>query len=208
MKNKFFFLFFLVLGTGVAFSQKAYFADILEAANAGYFQYLEKIPVGKESDFGLKNRAEFALAKIGKPYQIFLPDKTFFSDSILTDMTYLVPANEWRVSLLVNGECRVMITVAKVNDLWKVVGIGAAGLANELREFEKENPSGYQYGMILRILPLDCEFLLNPSDTSFSTLKTYFLNSAHIAFDLSPDFEPSYSLQELLSFVKNKIENK
>jgi hypothetical protein len=189
------------------FAQEAIPKEISDAANSGYHQYLEKIPRGRESLYGFKNRDEFALAKIGKPYQIFLLTKEFYTVPIINNDNYLVPSDEWRVAVTVNNEYRVMVTVAKMNGRWETVGIGAAGLANDLGVFEKQHPSSARYGRILRVLQLDCEFLLIPPDPLQSGFKTYFLRSADIAFDQSQDDNTSYSLQQVLLMVKDKLGN-
>jgi hypothetical protein len=208
MKIKYGFLLLFILVSSVAFTQEEYIKEISDVANSGYHQYLEKIPQGRESLYGFKNRDEFALAKIGKPYQIFLLKKEFFTDSITTNVNYIVPSDEWRVTVMVNNEYRALVTVAKMNGILKVVGIGAAGLASDLGVFEKQHPSSIHYGRILRILQLDCEFLLILPDPLQSGFQTYFLRSADIAFDQSQDDHTSYSLYQVLLMIKNKIENK
>jgi len=95
-----------------------------------------------------------------------------------------------------------------MNGVWKVVGIGAAGLASELGTFEKKNPLINQNEMILRVLQLDCEFLLIPSDQGIKSFNAYFLKSATIVFDQPNDYQSSYPLNQVLTSIKNKFGNK
>ena len=208
MKTKILILFCFVLITSVGYSQDPTVKEITEIANSGFRQYLEKIPPGRESNYGFKNREEFGIAQIGKPYQILLLKKEFYVDSVLKNTDYLVPGSEWRVVIKVNNENRACVTVAKMNGIWKVVGIGAAGLASELGSFEKRHPSAPQKGKIVRVLSLDCEFILLPIDSIGKDIQTYFLKSADLVFDQSPDKETLFPLQQTLLMVKNKAGNK
>ena len=208
MKKSFTLVFFFILYNSVLFSQTDLSRDIVAAANEGYTAYLQKIPPGKETLFGFKNRDEFAIAKIGKPYQIFQLTKQFFTDTILTDENYVVPSGEWRVAIVTENENRVMVTVAKMEGNWKVVGIGAAGLASELESFEKLTNESGQGGKILRVLPLDCEFVFYTEDPLLKSAKLHFLKSANIAFDQSTNEQSAFSLKQLLVTIKEKIGNK
>jgi hypothetical protein len=208
MKRKIFFLMVIILCSEVVSAQKDYVKDIIDVANAGFSKYLEKIPQGQESLYGFRSRGEFAIAKVGKPYHIFLLRKEFFTDPVGSNDNYLIPTDEWRIPLTVENEFRVLITVAKMNGTWTVVGIGAAGLAGELGEFEKKNPSSDQSGTILRILQLDCEFLLIPSNQVNTDYSAYYLGSSSIVFNQPSDFQTSFPLRTVLMSVKDKFENK
>jgi hypothetical protein len=206
MKNRILLFLFLALGAGNGFGQGDQPADVVAVAKAGYAAYLEKIPGGQESFYGFSSRDEFSRAEIGKPYQILTLSREFFTEPATAGRNYIIPANEWRVSLTVNHQSLVMITVAKMNGVLEVVGIGAAGLAGELNQFEKSHPSSDPGGTILRVYQLDCEFLLMNSPDDPGSLRGYFLNSANIAFDRAKD-DFSWTLPEILSMVKSKLGN-
>ena len=208
MKTKFLLILSLTLCVGNIFAQfDNNVKDILAAANSGYANYIEKIPKGDELKYGFKDRNEFALAKIGKPYQIFTLNKEFFSDSILANKNYITSSNEWRISINVNNEPRVLITVAKMNGVWKVVGIGASGLANELGEFEKLYRSPNQWGMILRVYQMKCDFYVTSSDNYSINFKVFPLTSAKMILNKTNKVYSFFTLPQLLSFVKNEIKN-
>ena len=94
--------------------------EIIKVGNAGMKNYLEKIPVGNESLYGFNNRYEFENAVLSKPYQVVTVNKEFFNDNDITDKNYLMPTNEWRVPITLNGEYRVLLTVAKMNGELKI----------------------------------------------------------------------------------------
>jgi hypothetical protein len=132
---------------------------ISKAANTGLQEYLNKIPLGKESDFGFENRKEFGLAKAGTPYELVTLSKAFMSDKVLNDENYFAATNEWIVPVMVNGEGKTLVTVAKMNGTWKVVDLGGIGLAHELTQFEREHSLPVGYGRILKLQKPKCHFL-------------------------------------------------
>jgi hypothetical protein len=209
MKNKIIILLLLlfVINTKSSFTQENDFNEILATAVVGYKNLLEKIPKGYEYQFGFRNRDEFARARIGKPYQLFSLSNEFITDTKVENKDYLVPSPEWYVSIMVDNEFRVLITVSKIHGFWEVVGIGAAGLANELGEIDKNHPSINKWGIILRIHQLECDFLLMPQENDSKSFNAYFLTSAYIAMDKKVNTNSPYSLKQVLLSIKNKIDN-
>lgn len=184
---------------------------ILDTANSGYMNYLELIPSGQESFYGFTSRDEFAITKIGKPYQIYTLSQDFFADASLTDnKNYLIPTKEWRIPVTVNGENRTLVTVAVMNGKYTVVGIGGAGLSKELGEFEKNYPSANPEGKLLRVYQLECDFFLLPANSTTSEINAYPMASARMAFDKADSkmTAPFYSLSQALLLLKNNIYNK
>ncbi len=208
MKIKLLFFILLVMAAWSVFAQADISKEITATANAGFENYLQKIPLGEESFFGFKTREEFANVKIDKPYQIYTLNADFFNDTSLSEKNYLLATNEWRVALSVDNEFRVILTIAKVQDTWQVVSIGAAALAKELDGFEKKHISVNTSGMILRIYQMDCDFILSSPDNSLNNIKVYLPESAKIALNKTNEADLSYTLQQVLVLAKTKIENK
>lgn len=208
MKIKLLFLIFLFSCKVPLFAQSPSAQDIIEIAKAGSLHYLDKIPTGQETHYGFNNRNECKIAVPGIPFHVFILSTEFFSDTGLVNNNYLVPTDEWRVTLTVNDEPRVMITVAKVNGILQVAGIGASGLASELGAFGKKNPGMIRNGIILRVLNLDCEFLVIPGKKINNGSSTYFLKSSSIVFGQPNDHQTSFSLNHVLTLIKNKTANK
>jgi hypothetical protein len=203
MKPKLFLVILISFSSLFSYAQGDKVKIFLDAASAGFKEYLEKIPNGQEPFYGFNNRNEFALAKIGKPYQIFTLSKDFFADTNLSDKeNYLVATEEWRVSINVNGESRILLTVAKMNGVYQTVGIGASALAKELGEFEKKYSSPNLEGKLLRVYQLECDLFIT------SAFKVYPLTSAQIALGKTNKNMSSYSLLQALLVIKNNIDNK
>jgi hypothetical protein len=209
--KKLFAILIMLFAAIVIRAQEENVQEIIDTANSGYMSYLELIPTGQESFYGFKSRDEFAMTKIGKPYQIFTLSQDFFSDASLADSkNYLVPTKEWRIPVMVNGENRTLVTVAIMNGKYAVVGIGGTGLSKELEELEKNYPTANQEGKLLRVYQLECDFLLLPSDKSSSDINAYPMTSAKMAFYKADNkmTAPFYSLFQTLLLIKNNINNK
>lgn len=181
--------------------EKINIKDVVLAANKGLASYLEKIPKGKENWYGFKNRNEFAIAKLGKPYQITTLSKEFYTDKQLSSKNYVVPTGECRVPIIVNGQYRALLTVGFMNGVWKVVGLGAAGLAKDIGEFEKKYPSSNKSGTLLNIIDLQVDFILYTQNNS-SDLQAYPLSSARTAQFYSKEKNSLKTLSQILSVIK------
>jgi len=205
MKQKLLLLITMIVWFSGISAQTDNLNDLLATAQAGLAGYLEKIPPGRESLYGFKTRDEFLKAKPGKPYQIFSLSEEFYNDTLLTDQKYMVPTGEWRISVTVNNKPVVMLTVAKMKGVYEVVGIGAAGLANELGDFEKKHSPGNSPGRILRVHPLNCDFVVSSPDNEDKRLKIYPLHSAKMVLDRKCRRNAPYRLPKALSVIKAKV---
>ncbi|MCX6258479.1 MAG: hypothetical protein NTW49_11385 [Bacteroidia bacterium] len=195
------FVLFLLLNISPGFSQTDVVRDVIAASQAGLTGYLEKIPAGSESDYGFRNRDEFSLVKIGKAYRVCTLTKEFYSEKALSGENYLAVTDEWRVSITVNEEARVLLIVAKVNSHWKAVGIGAAIFAKELGEYEGKYSSPASDSKILRVYLPECDFFITSSENSPGEMKVYPLKSARLAIGNMAE-KPYYTLHEVLDYLK------
>jgi hypothetical protein len=84
--------------------------------------------------YGFLSQAEVASAQLGTPYPIFVLNNPGKSNQAVSVM------DEWDFPIMVNNAYRCMLTVAKMNDQWEAVGIGAAGFAASLQATEKSHP--------------------------------------------------------------------
>ena len=90
------------------------------------------------------------------------------------------------------------MTVSKIDNQWKVVKIGAKGLANELQMFNRDNTFSGELKMF-RVFQLQSDFLLTEGNI------VYPLTSAKKLLEIKLKENISYSLDDLLSLLKNKI---
>ena len=196
--NKFI-LFFLILGITNINAQTNQVSIISEVAKAELLDYLNKIPEGQEAMFGFNDRVEFLAAEIGHPYEMITLKKDFLKDkNLISDKNYLISTNNWRVPIVVTNEARALLTVSKIDNQWKVVKIGAKGLANELQVFNRNNTFIGELKMF-RVFQLQSDFLLTEGNI------VYPLTSARKLFEIKSKENISYSLDDILSLLKNKI---
>jgi hypothetical protein len=104
------------------------------AAQTGIIKYLNKIPAGKESDFGFDSREEFSEIVLGESLRVF-----YLADSALVKDTKspFISAKRWKIPLLVDGEFRCFLEIVFRNGEYKVVGIGLREVASYLGSFVK-----------------------------------------------------------------------
>lgn len=109
-----------------------------EAVYKGIEKYIEKIPTGKESDFGFNSTDEFERMVIGEPYQICILDENSFTESFQSDTFQLI--NRWSVPILIENEYRCFIDIVYDGNSFKAVGFGLHELADDLGIYEKSFP--------------------------------------------------------------------
>ena len=168
---------------------------ITTVANEELKSYLQKIPVGQEHMFGFNNRNEFSKSKIGVPYEVFTLTANFFdNEKIEKGQNYIISTGNWRAPIVVGNEYKALLTVSKENNKWKVVKIGAKGLARELDKFE-QNHSSISDLKILRVFQLKVDFILTSQNA------IYPLTSASKGLLINSD--KAYSIYNILTLIKN-----
>ncbi len=120
--------------------------SLLQIATNQLPEILENMPVGRESDYGFHNRAEFVHAVVGLPYQEY---------AIKTQL----PTGYWRIPVVVNGEHRAMLRYGLMDGGWSWEGIGAHGLARELGEVEESLSQLPRSGKIIRDHQFVCDYV-------------------------------------------------
>ena len=124
--------------------------------------------------------------------------ENFFDDEkILKDKNYFISTGNWRVPVIVNNKYKALLTVAKENNKWRIVKIGAKGLAQELDRFEQNHPSNTDI-KILRVFQIKGDFILTSNNS------IYPLTSA--SKGLLVDVNNSYSIHNILSLIKDNYE--
>jgi hypothetical protein len=124
--------------------------------------WLAKIPEGREKDYGFSTREEFARATIGVPLRMATITPQAVLESGPAERGKVQIYDAWRAPVLVDGEYRLLLTVARIGPSLKVVEMGAANLAAELGHFRGEG-IGSKAGtstLLLRLFQLKCDFLL------------------------------------------------
>ncbi len=109
-------------------------SDIISAAQTGLPLFINAVK-DRWADFGFASSGEPTQAELGTPYQICVlsnPGKAYQA---------INSTDEWYFPVLVNGAYRCILTVAKLNDQWQAVSLGAAGFAAALQETEITHPS-------------------------------------------------------------------
>lgn len=139
-------------------------ASVQGTAMAGLQAYLEKIPAGRERDYGFIDRDEFRRASVGTPIQVFTINPDSMQERIDPGRNYMLPLNEWRVPVVVNGEFRSLLTVSMVDKTLKIFELGGELMAKELVESFVSDPKSRK--ALLRLYHFQCDFLVLDRDGS------------------------------------------
>jgi hypothetical protein len=129
-------------------------AEVAEVAAAGLRTWLDAIPASLRAEHGLRSADELALAVAGRPCPVLTLARQRPRELLATDL--------WRVPVLVRGEHRALLTVARIAGRAAVVEIGAARLAAQLGAIEQRlSPADTRRPRaLLRLFALRADLLL------------------------------------------------
>jgi len=163
--------------------------DIISVAQDQLPSLLESIPEGDEELFGFHNREEFDSADLDTPYRM----------SVIDENGSVVFLSTWRVPVTINNEFRALIDVRKEGNRFEISGLGAAGLAGELDELEKNVFGAHKWRLqesktLLRSYRKKADFVVFDADVS---LNRQNLKSSHSATRAYPLKSGRMALNEL-----------
>jgi len=165
--------------------------------------WLQKIPVGNESLYGFSDRSEFALARLGNPIEVFTVDFTDLQNYKNVNLE-LVSTHEWRVPVIVNGRCRVLLTVVE-SPVGKIVDLGGKVLATEIDQKAKVLGEKTSDLKLVRFFQVHSDFLLTmDAGLTADQLELIPMNSALVNLpELASLKEGSITLQNLAPIILN-----
>jgi len=194
---------------------------VIKTAQNDLQMMLNQIPAGQLEAFGFTSRAEFGLATIGKPYRMVGLSLDFYQGKMdwkvpnVTNGKYVTPfnnsvivsQNQWRVPVLVNGQQRMLLTVALNNGAYETVDMGAAGLAAELQEKSKTADPNSQF-CLFRIYPLEADFFVESSSSSFENAKFPPLYAATMSMPVLNEMKAPLTVYDIMPIIKNVLTNR
>lgn len=217
-------LFFAALILLCSYSRASYGqseAAVIKTAQNDLQTMLNQIPAGQLEAFGFNSRTEFTAATIGKPYRMlgFHPDfylgKMNWKGSMVVNGQYVTPfnndviiaQNQWRVPVLVNGQQRMLLTVALNNGVYETVDMGAAGLAAELQEKSKTADPNSHF-CLFRIYPIQADFFVEASGNLFENAKFTPLYAATMSMPALNETKAPLSVYDIMPIIKNALINR
>jgi hypothetical protein len=190
-----------------AFPQNVSDTELRSAVQAQLASFLEKVPAGREADYGFHARQEFTQIVVGNPYQVYTVEPESLIRGTADLSTYVHPVREYQVPLLVGGEFRALVTVAPVSGRWKLVEFGGAGLARVLGAFDTSIPKT-QAGrkVILRIYQLQTDYLvlIDPSRLIGESI-VYGIGPAASAMETLSPTDEGYHLGQLMPILRGEL---
>lgn len=197
----------------------------MEAENA-LPAYLDAIPRNEEINYGFNSRSEFLQAQIGEPYQVYTISTQNIKNHNKDGKELLKTTGEYRYPVIVNGEYRALLTLAKTKDGWKAVDFGAARLAEELENHEVESigsrarktdgQASKSIKILLRLYEKNCDFIsIGQQNEEHDHIEFIPLESADLALYRKStqsvlnnktiqrtDLKNSYNLKELINLIE------
>jgi len=183
-------------------------ATVMQTAQNDLQKMLNQIPPGQLENFGFNDRAEFAIATVGKPYRMLTFSMGFYKGDMDWHANDFIEAQQkWRVPVIVNGQQRMLLTVDARNGACETVDMGAVGLAAELQQKSKNASANSQY-CLLRIYPLEADFFVDVNGNAFENARFTPLYSATMSMPaLAESGTTSLGLNDVMPLIKDALKN-
>jgi len=115
-------------------------AGVLQAAAEGLQPYLSKIPADSLEQYGFVNGEALNTASLGTPFLLYTltPAALQQYQAGMSVASVVTPTTMWYFPVLVAGQPRAILVVDRLNNQWKAVSLGYAGLAKELGALNRQ----------------------------------------------------------------------
>jgi len=120
---------------------------VTEAARSGLLPFLEKMPAGEEEYYGFNSGENPEQSSLGEPFLLYTitPEALFNYRDGETVSSLLTSTQVWLFPVVLGGDYRAMLTVARQEGVWKAVAFGKAALARELQKIHQQWPDSKGY---------------------------------------------------------------
>ena len=127
--------------------------SVRQAAVEGLQPYLNKIPVESLEEFGFVRGDAVNMASLGTPFLLYTITPAALEQyrTGMTVASIVTPTTVWYFPVLIAGQPRVILVVDRLDNQWKAVSLGYAGLARELGALIRQwkASQGYQPMLIV-----------------------------------------------------------
>lgn len=125
--------------------------DVLRAAETGLLPYLEKVPLDRIEQYGFVEGDVLQSATLGAPFLLhtITPEALERHLSGTPVAAMITPTSMWYFPVLIEGQARAVLVVDRLDDQWKAVSLGYAGLARELGMMSRQWPRSEGYDPVL-----------------------------------------------------------
>lgn len=137
--------------------------EVVSVAAEGLPAFLQAIPPGEITHFNFISPRELEQATLGVPFQIHTIDpRDILKHDGHSPVADLVrPTDVWLVPVVVDDRFRTLLTVDRIDGVWRAVSIGASGLAEEWEALENTYPKQQGYELtFVRVYQAVSDFVL------------------------------------------------
>ncbi len=127
--------------------------QVVNAARKGLKSFLAAIPPQDLNGMGFLDQSEVDNALLGEGFQVYAAhpnNVSSYAKKVADSSSMVIPTNEWQFLIVTNDQARSILTVDRMQNEWKAVAVGAAGLARQLAKIVEKYPAhaGYSHKFI------------------------------------------------------------
>ena len=121
---------------------------VMDAARNGLYPFLQRISPDKFENYGFTAKDSLDNARLGSPFRVYTitPSTLFKYKSGDTVSSLISSTGMWYFPIMVDNDMRAILTVSRLNGVWKAVAMGQTSLARELGVVVRQWPrfKGYE----------------------------------------------------------------
>ncbi len=123
--------------------------DVASAAQEG-IKTFAKLFSSQDFKANANVTSDLDKAFVGEGFQVFTipPDRLLSANASDSFNSLAMPSTIWEFLVMTDGKATGIVTVDRMNGVWKAVSFGKAGLAKQLEAGLKAWPAGYQLRLI------------------------------------------------------------
>jgi hypothetical protein len=185
--------------------------EVITAAREGLRTFLNEIEPQHLYELGFINQGDIEAAELGEGFQVFtIPPESVTNYARGQELQALIePTTIWEFLIESNGEARAVLTVDFFKGKWTAVGIGASGLATQLKKVLETWPAYTGYNIkLIRIYQASSDFVqISEGEIGRGIVP---LNSGRVALGLDRhrfNAAERYDEGEIIEGIKPKVKD-
>ncbi len=183
----------------------------INAAENGLQAFLQKIPEGEFALFGFTRDDDLDNAKTGTPFQIHTITPTALSRYNPGDTvnSLISPTDVWYFPIMVDNTMKAILTVGRLNDIYKAVALGQASLTGELEKIlEKWPRSEGCTPILIKVFQAKAYFFTIPEQDDYNLTSLIFEGkgfASHLHTS-EENYETTFELPSVIEELSSVVE--
>ena len=208
-------IYCLIIFLGVALSGAAFAetapSEVLSAADAGLFPFLEELPSSEWEHFGFAPEDKISDARLGNPFHLYtiIPSALLNAKADTPVNTLITPTGLWYFPVMIENQAKTILVVDKMQNGWEAVSLGMAPLVRELQKLKRQWSKAKGYNpKLVAIFQASAFFFTIPEKDSNNFTSLIFDGIGYGGYyqKSGPEYSSTTTLSQMLKSLQAEVE--